>query len=365
MISKYSLADLKPKINRSDIEFYLNDSSEKQIENNEVYRLIEKITDLAYPTNEDQYDKRWEYFYLPIKRGRKTILVPVWIMEYNKEFFAIVESFGNLHITKGEEEIEKFYKDIFSEILDFIPILKKDQKDQTILKNAIPYDIRTGKIKGRYILERLLSQDKKNAILECYKDHIKENLQIKEISLNEYLDVAAICYKAAYQEEAENLSSLQMYKRWADGRDGGMLSIIDWNSKQEFYDWYLSGQHAGTHPFEIVFSWHQHGIHLYPPNSNPYYNLRVTNYAYAWDFIKMAIQLIKAEIPFEAGKIEEVLDFLAGDTYFTVNKRGDNNFDYRLSREYKKKYFPYIEWDEIRVVKWKNNKEENKEDWIQ
>ncbi len=349
---KINLLDFKPKVHSDDIEYYLNESSERQVENDKVYILVENLTNLAYPTYEDQFDKRWEYFYIPIKRNRKTIAVPVWIMEYNKEFFVTIQSFGRLNIKNGDKETEKFYQDVFTETLRFIPILKKDER---ILEKIIPYDIRTGKIKGRYVLDELLPRDRKKKILESYEKHIQENIQIKEISLNEYLNVATICYNAAYQKEAENLSNLEMYKKWADGRHGGMLFIKDWDSKKEFLQWYHSGEHAGSHPFEIVFSWHRHGIHLYPPSdSSPYYNLRVTNYAYAWDFIKMLIQSIEMQIPFKADNLENVLDFLAGDTYFFVNKReDDHDFKYIPSSEYKQKYFPYIEWDEIKVVKWK------------
>lgn len=346
-----NLSTFKPKLHSDDIEYYLHDFDEMQVENDKVYALAERLTNLAHPTYEDQFDKRWEYFYIPIRRSRKTIAVPIWIMEYEKEFFVTIQSFGRFHIKKGDKETEKFYLDVFTETLRFVPIIKKDE---SILQKIIPYDIRMGKIKGFYILKNLLSQYRKKTILENYEKHIEKNLQIKDISLNDYLNVAAICYKTVYQKETENLSNFEMYKKWADGRDGGMLSIKDWNSKKEFSEWYHSGEHAGSHPFEIVFSWHEHGIHLYPPNdSSPCYALRVTNYAYAYDLLKMISTLIKMQIPFEVGKLEIVLDFLAGETYFTVNEIDEHHFIYMPSKEYEQKYFPHIEWDEIKVVKWK------------
>ena len=344
-------SDFKPKLDSDYLEYYLSRFDERQVENDKVYTLIENLTNLAYPTVEDHVDKRWEYFYLPIKRNRKTIVIPIWIMEYNKEFFVIIQSFGSLHIKKGDKETEKFFSKIVEETLRFTPIIKKDEK---ILQKLIPYDIRTGKIKGYYILEDLLPQDRKKTILESYEKHIEAKLEIKEISLNQYLEVATICYKAAYQEKTENLSPLEMYKKWSDGRDGGMLSIKDWDSKTEFSQWHNSGQHIGSHPFEIVFSMHEHGIHLYPPyDSYHHYGLRVTNYSYAEDFLKLVCALIKKQVPFEVGKLEDVLDFLAGDTYFTVNKMEEHHFMYLPSREYKQKYFPHIEWDEIKIVKWR------------
>lgn len=346
MINKF-----KPKLHYDDIECYLHSLEEMNVENDKVYALAEELTNIAYPTYEDHVDKRWEYFYVPVRRNSKTITIPIWIMEYNNEFFVTVQSFGSFRIKKGDKDTEKFYRNIISEALRFVPILKKDE---TVLKKMIPYDIRTGKIKGRHILDNLLSQERKEIILQDYEKHVEKDLQVTETSLNEYLNVAAICYKSTYQKETENFSNLEMYKRWGDGRDGGMLSIKDWDSKKEFSEWYHSGEHAGSHPFEIVFSWHDHGIHLYPPNEQShYYNLRVTNYTYAWDFLEMVNTLIKMEISFNAGKLGDVLDYLVGDTYFTVNRMDEHHFRYILSRECKQKYFPHIEWDEIKVVKWK------------
>ncbi len=342
----------KPKLHSCDLEYYLRSFDEKKVESTKVYELARKLTSLAHPMHEGEYDKRWEYFYLPLKRSGRTIVVSLWIMEYKKEFYVSVHLFGRFHVKRGDKKTEDFYSNVMKETLRFVPVIKKDAK---ILQKLIPYDIRTGKIRGRYILGKLLSENCKKRTWKSYEKHLAKSQQISEISLNEYLDIAAICYRAAYAKKAENLSPLEMYKKWADRRDGGMLSIKDRDSKNEYSEWYHSGKHAGSHPFEIVFSWHAHGIHLYPPcDSSPNYGLRVTNYAYAWDFLKMVNALIKAEIPFEAGELSSVLDFLAGETYFTVNEYSEHRFSYIPSKEHKKEYFPHIEWDEIKVVRWKN-----------
>ena len=347
--------DLRPKLSNEIVEYRLHGHDNICVEDDNVYILIEKLVNIAYPTFEDKYDKRWEYFYLPIKRNRKTVAVPIWIMKYNEEFFLIVQSFGGFHIKKGNENAEKFYYHIISETLKFSSII---QKDESILQKLVPYDIRTGKIKGYHILERLLPLEEKKDLIEKYKNYrtsIENDLITQiEISLNDYMNVAGICYKAAYPEKAENLSNVDMYKKWADGRHGEMLTMKDLDSKKEFSEWYNSGVHIGSHPFEIVFSWHRHGIHLYPPNdSRKYYALIVTNYAYAWDFIEMVSALIEMQIPFEASELEAVLNYLAGDTYFTVNSQGENDFRYTPSRKHKQKYFYDIEWDDLKTVKYK------------
>ncbi|MDO8727177.1 MAG: hypothetical protein Q7J35_14000 [Candidatus Methanoperedens sp.] len=342
---------IKPKIIYAEIEYYLHGFGEKEIENNEIYALARTLSDEALPSYQDKSDTIWEGFYLPVRREGRIIALPFGIHEYNKEFFVQFHLLRNLHIKNGEKESEEFYKNIFSEALGFIPVIKADEK---ILQKLIPYDIRTGKIKGLYVLDKALSNNSRVKILKDYARHVEGNPEIRGISLNEYLRTAGICYVAAFGKKAESLSPLEMYKKWADGRDGGMLSIKDWDDSKEFKDWLDSGGKTAGHPFEIVFSWHRHGIHLYPPSSyEPCYNLRVTNYAYAAEFVKMSKGLIKENVPFSAHDLKNVLDYLAGETYFTVNGYGEHNFHYIPSKEHKKKFFRYIEWDEIKIPKWK------------
>lgn len=87
--------------------------------------------------------------------------------------------------------------------------------------------------------------------------------------MNDYLETAAICYRAAFPEDieklsqrmnVETLSAERLHKCWADQRHGGMLFLEDPNSTQEYMDWYRSRTWEGAHPFEIVYSGNVHGI---------------------------------------------------------------------------------------------------------
>ena len=181
-------------------------------------------------------------------------------------------------------------------------------------------------------------------------------MKISQISLVDYLKVCAICYRAAYGKKTKNLSPAEMYKKWADGRDCGMLDIKDKNSEGAFMDWLRNKSHCGGHPFEIIFSSFGHGIHLYPPDSySPHYFLGVTNYSYAEAFIHMAKSLIKERVPFNAKDLEEVLNYLAGEIYFSVNSSGNifHTFYYEPSKEHKEKYFRHVQWDKIEAPKWR------------
>ncbi len=67
----------------------------------------------------------------------------------------------------------------------------------------------------------------------------------------------------------------------------------------------------------------------------------------------MAKALIKENIPFRAHEFKNVLDYFAGETYFTVNGNEEHNFRYIPSREHKRKFFRQIEWDKIKIPEWK------------
>jgi hypothetical protein len=306
----------------------------------------------AVPSHQNTHGRDWENFYLPVRRNGRTIALPIFLSEYEREFYCSIHNLGTIHVRMGENSREDAGETIFSELIRFMPFL---QAMGNTLQKLIPYDIRTGKIKGRHVLEKLLAPELKQCINTSYRDYLTKNLQVHEISLNEYLETARVCYKAAYSEKIEGLTPLEMYRKGADGRDGGMLAITDHDSRKEFSMWLQGGEHKGSHPFEIVFSWHRHGIHLYPPSHpSPHYTLTVTNYAYAPDFIEMVKSLIHAEIPFRADELDRVLDFLSGETDFTVNGYGEHNFSYLPSREYKEKYFAHIEWDSIKIPEWRS-----------
>jgi len=349
---------IRPKINFYEAEYYLKNQSlnPRIIGNLEVYNLVKDLTNKVYVSSKDQYEKQWKDFYLPLKRSGREISIPFSVVKYKKDFFCYFFRLGSLHIKKGKKETEEVYKKIFQEALRFIQLTKKTKGD--VVKRTVPYDFRTGKIKGKYILSKIIPQKEKVEISEDYNHHLKKDLKTEGCSLNEYLGIASLCYKVAFGKKAAELKPLEMYKKWADTRDGGMLAINNWDSRSAFLNWHRSEKWTGSYPFEIVFSWRRHGIYLYPPSSyNSWrYFLRVTNCAYVVDFIKMVNVLIKNKIPFITQNLEEILDCLAGESYFTVNDYSDNFFFYIPSQEYKRKYFKHIEWEKLKILR--------RKDWI-
>lgn len=201
-----------------------------------------------------------------------------------------------------------------------------------------------------------MSQEEREEIETAYKNHLEKKLTVSEISLQDYLNTASICYRAAYKKEIGiEMTPLDMHKRRADMRHGGMLHIENPESKKEYMEWLNSETWDGAHPFEIVYSSDRHGIILYPPDGRySCYRLDVFDPFYKMDFVRMAAALVEHEIPFEAYGLEKALDYVSGEGYVDVNSlMYADSFQYISSREYRKKYFPYIEWEKIEVVKWK------------
>jgi len=349
-----NLLGFEPGLYFYEAEYYLKGdafASGKQFKNSKLYQLVKRLTGSAHPTQQDEFDKRWTYFYLPLRRSGKLISVPFGVVKY-RGFHAYFHLLGSISIAPGKEKTEKWYADAFKEALRFIPIIKKTQNKA--VEKTLPYDFRTGKIKGKYVLGKTMPARESRQLLEEYEEHAKKQSKQEATSLDDYLDAAAICYRAAYGKQTKGLTPEQMYWKWADKRHGGMLDIKNRKSREEFADWYKHGGWAGAHPFEIVFSWHRHGIHLYPPSQDkPAYGLRVTNYAYAPDFVKMLKALIKNNVPVTAYDLKEVLEYLAGESYFAVNDYEEHYIRYFPSKEDKKQYFKHVEWDPIQVVKWK------------
>lgn len=340
------LHKFEPKYSFFQFQRDLPKGFESQIRDSRVYKAVKILTKKAHPTEETDHEKRWMDFYVPLKRRGYFILIPLGIILYDRRFFLSFPH-SQVEVATGKGKTD-FYLDLIEQTLEFSRILKKTPG---IVTKSVPYDMRTGRIRGKYVLEHLLPFEKKKEILKLYSGHVEKNLRSTGVSLNDYLNIAAICYKTAFGGKVKGLTAEEMYRKWADGRDCGMLKIKNKKRKEAFRNWLQHESQCGGHPFEIVFSWLGHGIHLWPPrHERPHFALRVTNYIYALPFLEMVRALIKKGIPFEAHELESVLDYLAGDSYFTVNAHGEHNILYDPGD---RKLFKHIDWDELNLLKWK------------
>jgi hypothetical protein len=334
--------------------------------NNEaLYAKAAELAAKAEPSFDDSWDTTWKYFYLPMKRKGRMICSPFSLnlhrgKAYSISFYGFTS--GGYHgIEKGNDTVPDYYFHFLDETIRFIALLK--EFGNQLIERTLPFDWRSGSIKRKYTCldHELMPTPEADRIKTAYQKHLEKKLSVSEISLNDYLNTAAICYRAAFEKEIQRLeidkelTPRDLIKRWADMRHGGMWFIEDPDSKKEYMDWLLSDQWDGAHPFEIVYS-SPHGIYLYPPEKDDcFFRLSVADPFYNLEFVRMAAALVEHHVPFKADGLDEALEYLTGESDMEVNTGSMRNptFQYKTSRENRKQYFPHIRWDEVQVLKWK------------
>jgi len=221
-----------------------------------------------------------------------------------------------LRVTKGNSKYRSVYDKVISSAAEFLPSLV----DIKSLEEMVPYEFRTGKIKGKYIFgkERLIKEEAEK-ILNEYEDHIRDIDKLPmagaSISLNDYLRVVHIAYMAVFRESKRNVT-IKAYEYLADFRHGGMLDIKDPNSAEQFNEW-LSNNPLGSHPFEIVAGFRLSGISLVPPipesehsSGEKYFVISVGGSAYYEIYLAMLKALMHEKVPVIAPQLKEVLVIL-------------------------------------------------------
>ena len=179
------LYNFEPKYTFSQLEQNLPQGFEEKIQDGRLYKAVRRLTDKVYPTEENRYEKKWFDFYLPLKRRGYFILVPLGIVLYDKRFF-LAFPHSNVEVLTGKEKNE-FYLCLIQQTVEFSRILKKDPR---IVAKAIPLDIRTGRVLGKYVLKDLLPVEKKEEILKLYEGHVKRGKKSRGVSLNDYLNTS-------------------------------------------------------------------------------------------------------------------------------------------------------------------------------
>ncbi|MCP5049361.1 MAG: hypothetical protein GY940_19480 [bacterium] len=333
-----------------------------------LYAKIKELTSKAKPSFDDQWDTTWKFFYLPMKRKGRLICNPFSVnlhrgKAYSICFYGFSSGMGYHGVEKGNDEVPDYYFQFIDETIRFIPVLK--EYGNQLIEKTFPPDWRTGTIKRKYITpaHELMSMEESERIRTAYQTHLEKKLKVSEISLNDYLNTAAICYRPAFEDDIKQLTRQMereltprdLIKRWADSRHGGMLFIEDPDSKEEYMNWLRSDEWRGAHPFEIVYST-PHGIYLYPPEKDDlFYRLSIADHFYYPAFARMADALVEHNIPFEAYGLDGALEYLTGESEVEVNTMSWHNptFRYTTSRENRKMYFPHIQWDDILALEWK------------
>ena len=206
----------------------------------------------------------------------------------------------------------------------------------------------------------------------------RENIETKSMSAAKYFDYCKIAYNAVMNSSTRDEKSLSgegMYRRYADGRNEGLLDI-DLNSKQEFADW-IDGKHpkksGGGHPWEIMRGGNTTHIDLsvrrplYYQNDAFVVELRGESIGRMVETMKMLLAIYDASLPITITNPESVRKRLIGEDNIGIipkyshHHRAKQHFGldedvfdvmyYDDLGRYKRRITPFIRWETLPLLK--------------
>ncbi len=341
-----------------------------ELSSRKIYKLICDLKDMVYPRSSEGSLNIYSGFYLPIAIDGKNALIPFRIEEHKgRLIFDFEDQNLSYAVVKDSESGEDKDKEVFMEMLltsskKLMENLRTMDKSEAYfyLDKNVPYSFRKGYVRSRFLKDHSTGMDEWEAkrIYSDYKEFCSKGYEIESVSLHDYLDTAYLCYKVFFgKEELGNLSTLSAYKKYADFRDGGMLSL-KMRRKEKFEDWYHSDRWKGSHPFEIISGYSSYVLLLYPPlKESPQYwvSLNMDQKSYYTKYLNLAKALIKEKIPFRAAGLDYVAKYVEGDMIVPVNRDEANSvsFPYFGDIEKDSELSKNILWERLKVPNFKGN----------
>ena len=200
--------------------------------------------------NREQFEEYWrqdypdEYYYYELttvryKDWRTVALNGEPVIQINPE-------------KKGwEHDISEYIEWMISEVKIILDLLRKGEYNSYI-RETLPYKFRTGVISAKEYWKlypdaearhfETLSREECAEFAKLLSENAtdsgyKPSGRIREMTVNKYLEISKLGYDANKLEGYETKTPLEMYKRHADGRDGGLLNL-DPDSPKAFDEWF-------------------------------------------------------------------------------------------------------------------------------
>lgn len=254
---------------------------DKHFEEN-VYGLIAELKQFNYMIESTNHI--WDVIF-PHKTARQTAYHYIRVTKYQDTFYIAhidgklcsleiqvntsVQAAPSFGFSQGEGDFARGWDGLISSAREWLKIVKKDWvKANKQIWLSYPLNRRYGIANSSLVRESLA--DMYRVDQELGKVKTKKFIKLVEkgdvrdyrhailpfMTANDYFEYCKIAYISGQRKDDlvdENLSGRQMYERYADGRDEGLLEIAP-NSKEEFADW-IDGKHPkktrGGHPWEI------------------------------------------------------------------------------------------------------------------
>jgi len=261
------------------------------------------------------------------------------VNEYNGEYYFYVDSKLTFHVAKerpeyyGKINTKPLISNLEKEIARCVDWLQVDEADYNRYVNEnLSYCRRTGKILRKKYWE-IFSYDKKRITkgirkkdIEILKNIVKQSKDetgrhyLQEITAGKFFDCCKMGYEANNYFNGKELSSLEMYNAFADGRHEG-LTELDLNSAEAFARWYHDGSRWGGHPWEICRGGNSTHISLYvqhKKNEGWFLRLAGSSVVRVNETVKFAIALYSNNVPFILSDAEEIYNMVCGTDYIGI-----------------------------------------------
>ena len=298
----------------------------------EDYGDYEEYLEEEVISDRDDFEEMWLYDYPePLK------WYDLAVNEYNGEYYFYIDRELTFHIAKelpkcsGEIDIKPLINYLEKEVNRCVDWLQADEAGYNSYVNKnLSYSRKKGKIL-RQKMWKIFPYSKKqiqNGILEGDIEILKkvaiqssddtEKSYIQEMTAGKFFDYCRMGYEANDYFKGKEMTSLEMYEAFSDGRHEG-LTEIDLDSVEAYTDWH-NKRSGGGHPWEICRGGNSTHISLYVEKKDKgwYLWLAGSSSARVNETAKFAIAFYKNNVPFKLTQAEEIYKMICGTDYIGI-----------------------------------------------
>jgi hypothetical protein len=298
---------------------------------------------------------------------------------------------SSLYCFENHDHLAMLWEPLITSAHKWMKVVRKDWiKANKLVQAKYPLRSRYGVVSNAFIrsslpdvyrLDKEIGKSRSLKLVRLIEDGFflrAENTEISSMTAADYFKYCRIAYLGGKRKEEtidESLSGREMYARYADGRDEGLLKI-DPESEQEFADW-IDGTHPkrekGGHPWEIKRGGNTTHIDLTVSRPSVYQKkgfkveLRGESISRMAETIRMFIAIHEAKLPISIANPEGVRKrLLAQDnigiipSYVSLH-RAKQHFDkdkdvfdvmhYDDLGRFKRRITPFITWEQLPILK--------------
>ncbi|NDV47456.1 hypothetical protein D0T49_10400 [Paludibacter sp. 221] len=287
-------------------------------------------------SSKDEYEELWKEEYPdPIKWYLLSV------KRYNEACFLFIDSKLTLHIKKETSNITEsinlqlisWIDQTVSKCIDW---LKRDMSGYNeYINQHLPYTKRTGRIlrqdywnidpkEKEWMLKGLTTTDIDilKIIVELSEDD-EQTIFPEKMTSGIFFDCCKIGYDANSYLQSANMKPVDLYRKFADGRDFG-LTQLNPDSPQAFEEWFNKREWQFGHPWEVCRGGNSTHISLYVDKRADGWRLSLSGKSRnrVAETVRFAIALYNHNIPFKLWDAKEILAMVSGTDYIGIVPEG-------------------------------------------